>query len=222
MTASIAHEINQPLGAILSNTDAAEMLLDRNSPPLEEIKKILADIRKDDMRAGDIIVHLRALLRKRELEFHSLNLNDLVVEVIRLISPDLQRRRIKLDLQLAPQLPKVRGDRVHLQQVLLNLVVNAMDAMHGMPAPAKPHLTLASTLTPAGEVEVVVSDTGHGIPPDRLPRIFESFFTTKKEGMGLGLSIARSLIDVHHGTITAANNPTGGATFRIRLPAQPA
>ncbi|HET7536112.1 MAG TPA: ATP-binding protein, partial [Candidatus Didemnitutus sp.] len=218
LTASIAHEINQPLGAILSNTDAAEMLLERPVPPLEEVRKILADIRKDDMRAGDIIAHLRALLRKRELEFHALNLNDVVLEVVRLTSPDIQRRRIKLDLQLAPDLPSIQGDRVHLQQVLLNLVVNAMDALQGLPSTARLHLNVSSSTTPQGEVEIVVSDTGHGIPPDRLSRIFDSFFTTKKDGMGLGLSMARSLIEIHHGTIVASNNPNGGATFRFKLP----
>lgn len=218
LTASIAHEINQPLGAILSNTDAAEMLLDRSSPPLDEIRNILSDIRKDDMRAGDIIAHLRALLRKRELEFHPLNLNEIVHEVVRLASSDLQRRRIKLALQLAPGLPEVRGDRVHLQQVLLNLVVNAMDAMNDVPPSTRLQLTVSSAVTPQGLVEIVVSDSGPGIPPERLSRIFDSFFTTKKEGMGLGLSIARSLIEVHHGTIAAANNPGGGASFRFQLP----
>lgn len=218
LTASIAHEINQPLGAILSNADAAEILLDRADPPLTEIREILADIRRDDVRAGEVIQHLRALLRKREVEKHALNLNDLVSGVMRIAAGDLQRRRISADLQLALPSAVVVGDRVHLEQVLLNLVINAMDAM-SEPGPVR-RLTVRTRRRDDGQAEVTVTDTGHGIPPDKLPRIFESFVTTKKDGMGLGLSIARSLIEAHAGRIQATNNPDGGATFAFTLPAR--
>jgi len=220
LTASIAHEINQPLGAILSNIDAAEMLMEQPGCRLETIREILSDIRKDDLRASDIIHHLRSLLRKRELEFQSLDLNQVVAEVLRLTAFDLQRRRVRPELRLSPVPLLVLGDRVHLEQVLLNLFLNAMDAMTGTPPPHR--LAVRTAHATGGVVEVTIADTGHGIPPEQLPRLFESFFTTKKEGMGLGLSIARSLVEAHRGTLTAANNPDRGASFRITLPGRSA
>ncbi len=217
LTASIAHEINQPLGAILSNADAAEILIERPNPPLDEIRAILVDIRKDDLRASEVIRHLRSLLRKREMELHPLDINDVIGEVIRLAAADAMRRRMQFVRDFAVLLPVVNGDRVHLQQVLLNLLLNAMDSMDDVPLGHR-QLTLRTQRMPEGGVEVFVSDTGHGIPPARLAHIFDSFFTTKKEGMGLGLSIARSIIEAHRGTISASNNPGGGATISFRLP----
>jgi PAS domain S-box-containing protein len=217
LTASIAHEINQPLGAILSNADAAEILLERPHPPLDEIRQILADIRRDDLRASDVIQHLRSLLRKHELEFQPLDCNDLIVEVLRLAAADGQRRRVHFAREFAADLPPVPGDRVHLQQVLLNLLLNAMDAMAETPIQRR-KVTIRTQRWGVDRVEVAVIDTGSGIDPQRIGRIFESFFTTKKEGMGLGLSIARSIIEAHHGTLAVKNNPTGGATFAFTLP----
>jgi len=218
LTASIAHEINQPLGAILSNADAAEMMLERPHPPLDEIRQILADIRRDDLRASEVIQHLRSLLRKHELEIRLLDLNDLITEVLRLAAADGQRRRVHFVREFATDLPLVPGDRVHLQQVMLNLLLNAMDAMAETPIPRR-RVTLRTRRTPEHGVEVAVIDTGSGIDPERLRHIFDSFFTTKKEGMGLGLSIARSIIEAHRGTLTVENNPDGGATFAFTLPA---
>ncbi len=217
LTASIAHEINQPLGAILSNADAAEMLLERPHPPLDEIRQILGDIRRDDQRASEVIQHLRALLRKRELEIHPLDLNDLITEVLRLASADGQRRRVHFVREFSANLPLVPGDRVHLQQVILNLLLNAMDAMADTPIPRR-RVTLRTSPAAGGGVTVAVIDTGSGIDPERLSHIFDSFFTTKKEGMGLGLSIARSIIEAHHGSLTVANNADGGAIFSFTLP----
>jgi PAS domain S-box-containing protein len=220
LTASIAHEINQPLGAILSNADAAEILLERPHPPLDEIRQILIDIRRDDQRASDVIQHLRALLRKHDLEIQQLDLNELIVEVIRLAAADGQRRRVHFVREFATDLPQVPGDRVHLQQVLLNLLLNALDAMAETPIPRR-RVTLRTRRLAGEGVEVAVVDTGSGIAPDRLQHVFDSFFTTKREGMGLGLSIARSIIEAHRGTLTVANNPEGGATFAFTLPAAP-
>ena len=218
LTASIAHEINQPLGAILSNADAAEILLERPHPPLDEIRQILVDIRRDDLRASDVIQHLRSLLRKHELEFQPLDCNDLIIEVLRLAAADGQRRRVHFVREFAADLPRVAGDRVHLQQVLLNLLLNAMDAMADTPIHRRKVTLRTCCLAGNGGVEVAVIDTGSGIAPDRIGHIFDSFFTTKKEGMGLGLSIARSIIEAHHGTIVVRNNPTEGATFSFTLP----
>jgi len=217
LTAVIAHEINQPLGAILSNADAAEMLLKSRVPPLDEIQRILIAIRKNDLRASESIRRIRTLLRKREMEVQRLNLNELILDVVRLMASDAFRRRVELRKDLAPDLPAVRGDRVHLQQVLLNLILNAMDAMVNTPDSVR-RITLQTTRNQEESIQVAVIDTGPGIAADKLPHLFESFFTTKKEGMGIGLSIARSIIVAHEGRIWAENNLWGGAAFRFSLP----
>jgi signal transduction histidine kinase len=219
LTASIAHEINQPLGAILSNADAAEMLLEKPDPPLVEIRQILTDIRQDDLRASEVILRMRTLLRKRELAVLPLNLNEAISEVLRMIETDARRRDVMVEAELGSGLPVVPGDKVHLQQVLLNLAVNGMDAMGETPEPQR-RLIIRTQLTLTGAVEVQVKDAGHGIPPNTLARLFDSYYTTKTEGMGLGLSIARSIIEAHRGRIWAENNPEGGATFRFTLPAK--
>jgi len=217
LTAMMAHEVNQPLGAILSNAEAAEMLLEQQDPPLEEIRKILSDIRKNDLRADEAIRRIRGLLRKREMQMQSLDLTETIQEVVRLATGDALQRRIAIDAQVAPRLPPITGDRVHLQQVLLNLILNGMDAMNDTPEPIR-HLTIAASGNGNGYVEVRVSDRGRGIAVDEMPHIFNSFFTTKRDGMGLGLSIARSIIEAHKGQIHAEANPEGGATFRLTLP----
>ena len=219
LTASIAHEINQPLGAIMSNAEAASMLLEANPNNIEEIKQILADIRRDDVRASDVIRHVRALLRKRHLEVERLDMNELASQVLGLTRAEARRRNMAWKSEFAPALPMVEGDRVYLQQVLLNLVLNAMDAMAETPEDER-WLTVSTARHESGGVEIVVSDKGKGIPPDRFPRLFETFFTTKKEGMGLGLSISRMIIEAHHGQIRAENNLGRGATFRFVLPAE--
>jgi len=218
LTASIAHEINQPLGAILSNAEAATMLLDADPGNIDEIKQILADIRKDDVRASDVIRHIRTLLRKRHLEMELLDMNQLVSEVLALTRAEARKRNIAWKSEFAPALPAVRGDRVHLQQVLLNLVLNGMDAMADTPQEER-WLAVSTAGYESGQVEIIVSDSGQGIRPDRFPRLFETFFTTKKEGMGLGLSISRMIVEAHRGQIRAENNSGRGATFRVILPA---
>jgi PAS domain S-box-containing protein len=215
-TASIAHEINQPLGAILNYVDAAEILLESSPPAVDKARGILGNIRKDDLRASEVIRRLRALLKKRELEHQPLDLNEVVSDVVLLVRVEARRRGITVEPIPGYELPVVRGDKVHLQQVLLNLVFNGMEAMAD--APGEKRVTVRIGVNENGSVEVAVSDTGPGVLPNRLPRLFDPFFSTKKEGMGLGLSIARSLVEAHGGQIWAENNPNGGATFRFTLP----
>jgi signal transduction histidine kinase len=215
LTASIAHEINQPLGAILSNADAAEMLLDSAPASLPEVRQILNDIRKDDLRASEVIRRLRALLRKREMELEPVDLNEIILEVVALIRPESGRRGIAIETELAANLPLVRGDNVHLQQILLNLLLNGMEAMADVPG-AKT-LSVRTALNDTS-VEIAVMDLGSGIGPDRLTQLFDPFFSTKNHGLGLGLSIGRSLVEAHGGRIWADNNPDGGATFRFTVP----
>jgi PAS domain S-box-containing protein len=221
LTASIAHEINQPLGAILSNAEAAEMLMESDNPPLDDIRQILADIRKDDLRASQVIRHIRTLVRRAPVRLSPVQVNEVVGDVLKLLSTDAQRRGIVLRSELAMDAPAVPADRVHVQQVLINLVVNAMDAMKSNGSHERVVLVRTWREDRPG-VAVSVRDHGHGIPEDRLPQIFESFFTTKVEGMGLGLAMARSIIEAHRGSIAARNLVDGGAMFTFMLPAESA
>jgi PAS domain S-box-containing protein len=220
LTASIAHEINQPLGAILANAEAAELLLEAGPGRLDDVRRILADIRKDDLRASEVIRRMRELLRHRPLERQPLDPNEVAADVLKLLGADAARRGVAMETDLAPALPPVHGDRATLQQVLLNLLLNGMEAMVDTPA-SRRRLALRTARDATG-VEVAVTDSGHGLDPGTLPRLFESFFTTKRDGMGMGLSIARSIVEVHGGRIWAENRPEGGATFRFTLPAEPA
>jgi PAS domain S-box-containing protein len=217
LTTLIAHEINQPLGAILSNADAAELLLESESPPLDEIRKILADIRNDDIRASEIIRHIRLLTRKRAMQMEALELTDMTAEVVRLMEAEAHRRNVSLHTEFTAVPVMIFGDRVHLQQVLMNLILNGMEAMTSAPE-AERRLFVRTAINGERRVEISVTDSGRGIPPEKLPRLFDSFFTTKEDGMGLGLAIARSIIDAHGGRISAENNSEGGATFRFELP----
>jgi len=217
LTGSIAHELGQPLSAILINAETAGVLLNSESPPLDEVRTILADIRRDDLRAYDVIHHVRALLRKHELQMLPLDLNEIAEEVARLVLPDARRRNVVVDTELASGLPVVRGDRVYLQQVLLNLLLNGMDAMADIPS-AERRIVVRTQHNGERSVSVSVSDTGHGIPSDQLSNVFKSFYTTKERGMGLGLAVARSIIEVHGGRIWASADSRSGATFNFTLP----
>jgi hypothetical protein len=217
MVSAFAHEIKQPLGAILSNAEAADLLLRADPPDLAQTLEILADIRRDDERAGEIIQRIRGFLRKRDAERVPLDANDLVRDVVRLVQNDAALREVALQTELAPDLPRLRGDRVQLQQVLVNLVINAMDAMAEVPV-GKRNLVLQTARTGTGGAEVAVADSGTGIPADRLPRLFEPFYSTKPNGLGMGLPISRTIVEAHNGRIATENNPGGGATFRILFP----
>jgi PAS domain S-box-containing protein len=215
LTASIAHEINQPMSAILSNVDAAEMLLDSGQYHEEELRSILEDIRSDDLRASEIIRHIRGLAKKGEANVQHFALHELIEGVQRLVAPIAQRRRVQLGASFCGA-TEVLADRIHVQQVLLNLLFNGMDAMDGVYENAR-RIDVTTLCRDDGFVEVAVRDSGNGIRPEQIGRVFDSFFTTKRDGMGLGLSIARSLVEANGGAIWASNNEGSGATFRFTL-----
>lgn len=216
LSSSVAHELNQPLAAIRNNAEAASVLLRSGSPDLELIQQILLDIQEDDQRAGDIIGRMRGLLKKRsEIDWQEFDLNDVASSAIHIIHGEAERRGIALNTNRPTTELPVRADKVHVQQVVLNLATNAMDAMSD--APAKRMLTFATGVANE-KAELCVADTGNGIPEDRLSSIFEPFYTTKQAGTGLGLSIARAIVETYGGTISANNRPEGGAIFRVVLP----
>ena len=217
LASALAHEINQPLGAILRNAEAAELFLQNPLPDLNEIREILADIRKDDQRAADVIDRMRGLLKRRDLVKRSLDVRELVSNVITLVQFDAAARQIRLEVVMADDLPPIRGDVVHLQQVLLNLITNGMDAL-GETKRENPQIRVTAALDGQQTVEIAVSDTGNGISNDKFAHIFDPFFTTKANGMGMGLSISSTIIEAHNGRLWAENNKDGGATFRITLP----
>ena len=216
MAASIAHEINQPMSAILSNVDAAEMLLDAGAGEGDELRAILADIRSDDMRASEIIRHIRSLANKQEIESTAFDPNELVRTALRLAQASARGRHIAMHA-ICGAVPAVHGDKIHVQQVVLNLIFNAMDAMREAATDDRVLVVQTATTGPS-VVKISVRDRGHGIRPEEFDRIFDSFYTTKADGLGLGLSIARSLIFAHGGRIWAENNPDRGATFTFTLP----
>jgi signal transduction histidine kinase len=218
LTASLAHEINQPLAAILSNAQAGQRLLRAGDGHLDEIRDILADIAADDQRAGEVIRRMRTLLRKGEFNPTELDVNDMVDEVVGLVRGEMILQNVSLTLELSPRLCPVHGDRVQLQQVLLNLMVNALDAMKEASGGNR-RVVVRSAASGADSVEVSVEDSGVGVPADKLERIFEPFVTTKAHGMGLGLAICRSIIQAHGGRIGSSNNSGRGATFWFTLPA---
>jgi two-component system sensor kinase FixL len=218
LASALAHEINQPLGAILRNTEAAELFLRHEAPDLDEIRAILADIRSDDERAGAVIDRMRALLQRHSLEARRLDVRDLIGDVAALVRVDAEARHIRLDVDVADEVPPIRGDRVHLQQVLLNLVLNGMDALNPTNRDAR-GVAISARTSGAGTVELAVEDVGDGIPAGAFLRLFDPFFTTKPQGMGMGLAISRTIIEAHGGRIWAENRTSGGAAFRFTLPA---
>lgn len=219
LTASIAHEINQPLSAILNNAEAGLKVLE-SYPALHLVREILEDIREDDVRASEVISRLRSWLKDRELASEPVDFNEIVRDVVRLLRPEAARRGVRIETQLGT-VPIVHGDQVHLQQVLLNLLVNGMDAMADTPEPER-RLLVRTAGNDDGRLETRVIDAGSGILPERLPVLFDSFYTSKEDGMGLGLSIVRSIVQAHGGRIRGGNNPEGpGATFVLELPAAP-
>lgn len=217
LTASLSHELNQPLTAILSNAQAAQRLIEVDPMDLGEVREILKDIVEDDKRAGAVIHRLHDLLRKGSLQFTDLDVNELVGEVARLVSGDVALRHMSLRLELAPLLPRVRGDRVQLQQVILNLILNGLDAMQESAAGDRT-LVLRTVQESSAAVRVAARDSGAGIDEADLDHIFHAFYTTKSAGLGMGLAIARSIVEAHGGRLEAENNSDGGATFSFTLP----
>jgi signal transduction histidine kinase len=216
LTASIAHEINQPLGAILTNAETAVAILQSQSPDIVELKDIINDILQDDRRASEVILRMRSLLKKAPFELKNFDLNDLVRETLRFLSSLAIGRKFELTSRIAQTALPILGDRIQLQQVILNLVVNGIDAMKDTPDENRTiHIRTSSVEEFA---ELSVSDRGPGIPEDKLKEVFQPFYTSKVEGMGMGLSIARTIIEAHNGQISAKNRDHGGASFRIRIP----
>ena len=216
LTASIAHEINQPLGAILSNADAADMMLRAGPVQPEALRDILADIRRDDLRAHEVIRRLRGLLEKRTVERVPTHLHRALLDTIALVQLEAHRRGVAMDVSLNADNDQLLGDSIQLQQVLLNLAMNAMDAMDDVPA-AHRRLSIATTDTEQG-IELTVSDRGQGIAAGDVDRIFDSFYTTKPDGMGLGLPIVKAIVEAHQGTVTAHSREGAGTVMTVSLP----
>jgi C4-dicarboxylate-specific signal transduction histidine kinase len=215
LATSLAHEINQPLAAIASNAQAAQRLL--GGGVLDpEIPEMLHDIRADAQRAAQIIRRLRVLFKKEHAERHPVDVTEVIKEVVALLRKELERREITLEVALHADLPRVLGDIVQLQQVLLNVLVNATEAMGRERGPRD--LRVATGVGEPGVLSITVRDSGVGVPPGELERIFQRFVTTKPEGLGMGLSISRSIVDAHGGRIWATANPDGGLTVHIELP----
>lgn len=216
LSAALAHQLNQPLGAILRNAEAAEMLLAKPEPDLGEVREILADIRKDDRRAGNVIDHLRALFRRGDLDKQPLQIENVVRDVLALVRGDAEAKRVPLDFVASAPLPAALGDRVHLSQVLLNLIMNGIDAVQEAKEPSR-RVSIDARCSD-GMIEVAVADSGKGIPSDAADRVFDAFFTTKTHGMGMGLPVSRTIVEAHGGRIWVENNRGPGATFRFTVP----
>jgi len=217
LAASLAHELNQPLTAILSNAQAAQRFLAANPADLREVREILQDIVQDNIRAGDIIRRVRTLVKKDELSFARVDLGEVIRDVSLLVRSDAILRNVRVALEFNDGALHVRGDKVQMQQVVLNLLLNAFDAMRDCPANER-QVAVRAQLDGAGMVGVAVRDRGTGLSDNMLDKIFQPFYTTKHEGLGIGLSICRSIIEAHGGRLWAENNPDHGATFYFTLP----
>jgi two-component system sensor kinase FixL len=216
LSTTLAHELNQPLSSILSNAEAALRILAQESIDLDEVRAIVADIVREDLRAVEMIRRLRDMLRPRQSQVQQLDLAQLAREVLALVRGELIAKHVKAIIRLPQTLPLVSGDRVQIQQVLLNLLLNAAEAMEGIDAHERVIEVTADS--EAGAVHLQVIDRGSGIPEGRLHQVFEAFFTTKSGGMGLGLAISRSIVSAHGGRLWASNNAGPGASFHLTLP----
>jgi len=219
LAASIAHEVNQPLAAIVADAGASLNWLAATNPNLEKAREALAAIVKDGHRAADVVQRIRQLVTKTEPHKAQVDVNDALRDVLSLVLPQLQHHGVSLTVELASGLPPVRGDRVQLQQVMMNLAINGMEAMGAVTD--RPRELSVQSRHESDHVVVTVQDSGTGIDPDKVDRVFDAFFTTKPGGMGMGLSICRSIIQAHGGRLTAGSNAGPGATFQFSLPAAP-
>ena len=217
LAGTLAHELNQPLGAIVSNAESARLFLDRVPPPLDRLRATVDDIARDGQRAGAVVHRVRMLLQKRPPDMRPLDVASLVEGVVGLSRPLALSRQTELTADVPSGLPRPNGDVVQIQQVLINLTLNAMDAVSEQPLHAR-HVTVRAASRDPSTVEFAVVDSGTGIPAEALPRIFDPFFTTKADNMGMGLAICRTIVESHGGDIRVENNPAGGATVRFTLP----
>jgi two-component system sensor kinase FixL len=218
LTTSLAHEINQPLTAILSNAEAAQRFLSQASPDISEIRQILEDIIRDDRRANDVVRKVRALVKKEKLRDEPLDLNEVILVVVDLIRADSLLQGLSIATDLSPGLAVIHGDGIQLQQVILNLILNGAAAMRNSPSGQR-KIIVRTAMLDSRTVKAFVTDFGTGIDENNIDRLFEPFYTTKPEGLGMGLSISQTIIKAHGGTMEARNNREGGATFAFTLPA---
>jgi signal transduction histidine kinase len=217
LTASIAHEVNQPLAAVIANAEACLRWLDRKSPDLAAARRSAEWVIDDGNRASEVVRRVRALANKSDLDKGPLDLNDVVRDVMVLVQRELASQGVSLRTELAPMLPMILGDRVQLQQVVINLVMNGIEAMQ--PVTDRPHeLVIRSGQDETRQAVLSVTDCGVGIPADNANRLFNAFFTTKSSGLGMGLSICRSIAEAHGGRLSAFGNEGPGATFQLVLP----
>src|SRR5258707_1106101 len=221
LTASIAHEVNQPLSGIITNASTCLRMLAADPPNVDGARETARRTIRDGNRASDVITRLRALCSKKETTIESLDLNEAIREVIALSLSELQRNRVILRTELADDLPLITGDRVQLQQVVLNLLRNASDAMSAVDDRPR-HMVITTEREEGDRVRLTVQDGGVGLDPQAMDRLFEAFYTTKNDGMGMGLSVSRSIIERHHGRLWAAPNDGPGATFSFSIPCGPA
>jgi signal transduction histidine kinase len=215
LAAAISHELRQPLAAIRAHAEAGAMLLDRRPADLSEAREIFRDIVSDDIDAVEVLDNIRALVRKDDPVYASVDLNRVCERSTKLLMSDAVRRGVQLRLSLEPGLSPVIGDAVQLQQVVLNLVLNAMDAVQASPRNRE---VVLGTSAGSGEVEICVRDTGPGLSPELRLRVFEPFFSTKTQGLGMGLAIVRSIVERHRGRVDVESREGGGAVFRVWLP----
>jgi len=216
LTASISHEVNQPLGAILASADTAELLLQKQPPNIDETLRIITHIKKAGVRAGEVTNRVRSMVRRHQIEPVLLDINGLIAETWPLVEGTVRRNGVPWEHRLEPWLPLVYVDKGEMQQVLLNLILNALDAMRATPAEER-RLLVSSARIEDDAIRIAIADTGHGLEGDQQ-RMFEAFFTTKPDGMGLGLSIARSIVDAHGGTLSATGHAPRGAIFSFTIP----
>jgi two-component system sensor kinase FixL len=220
-SSSLAHELNQPLTAILSNAQAALRFLARDPLDVAEMRAILTEIAEADKRAGRLIHHLRQMIKRADVELVEVDLNQLIMQVLDFAHGEFVTRGVEVRTNLSPQLPHVKADRVQLQQLTLNLIANACEAMQGRAETPHNVLSITTARTTHGSVQVVLSDTGPGIPPHRIDTVFDAFFTTKPNGLGMGLAICRKIAQGHGGTLVAESHAGSGATFCLTLPTRP-